>query len=213
MTMLTRRTLLIGAIGIAIAVAAPQAIAEIVNPDDIFPVKRINPKLIKPQFRRTIVPYPETEWPGTIIVDTESRHLYLILEGGEAIRYGVGVGREGFAWSGEAVVGHKTMWPEWNPPPEMVARDDNAARWADGMPGGPQNPLGARALYLYANGKDTLYRIHGTNDPKSIGKNMSSGCIRMLNEDIIDLYRRVTIGSRVVVLGPAAPLEAQISGY
>jgi lipoprotein-anchoring transpeptidase ErfK/SrfK len=213
MTKLTRRSLLVGAVGMAVLAATPAAHAEIVNPDDIFPVRRINPRTIKPEFRRTIVPYPETVWPGTVIVDTESRHLYLILEGGRAVRYGVGVGREGFAWAGEAVIGHKTMWPEWNPPPEMVARDENAAKWADGMPGGLQNPLGARALYLYANGKDTLYRIHGTNDPKSIGKNMSSGCIRMLNEDIIDLYRRVTIGSRVVVLGPVSVPEAQISSY
>jgi lipoprotein-anchoring transpeptidase ErfK/SrfK len=212
MTLLSRRMLLVGTTAMVATAAMSPALADIVNPEDSFPVERIDPKTVKPEFRRTIVAYPEADWPGTVIIDTAARHLYLILEGGEAIRYGVGVGRNGFAWSGEAVIGHKTMWPEWNPPPEMVARDENAAKWANGMPGGLKNPLGARALYLYANGKDTLYRIHGTNDPKSIGKNMSSGCIRMLNEDIIDLYRRVTIGSRVVVLGPELP-EAQVSSY
>ena len=102
--------------------------------------------------------------------------------------------------SGEAKIGLKRRWPRWLPPEEMVVRDKNAAKWANGMPGGPENPLGARALYLYANGEDTLYRIHGTNDPSSIGKAMSSGCIRMLNQDIADLYLRVPVGSKVVVL-------------
>ncbi len=152
------------------------------------------------KFRRQIVPYQGRHWPGTIIVDTAERHLYLVLEGGQAIRYGVGVGREGFRWAGLADVQRKVMWPRWTPPAEMVERDLNAAKWKDGMPGGPDNPLGARALYLFQNGRDTLYRLHGTNAPDSIGKAVSSGCIRMINEDVIELYRRAPIGSRVVVL-------------
>ncbi|MGE0240497.1 MAG: L,D-transpeptidase [Parvibaculaceae bacterium] len=155
---------------------------------------------IPKKFRRQIVPYEGRHWPGTIIVDTAERHLYLILEGRQAIRYGVGVGREGFRWAGLADVERKVMWPRWTPPREMVERDPNVAKWKDGMPGGPENPLGARALYLFQNGRDTLYRLHGTNAPTSIGKAMSSGCIRMINEDVIELYRRSPVGTRVVVL-------------
>ena len=150
-------------------------------------------------FRKQLVDYPGSEWPGTVVVDPEHRHLYLVRENNQAMRYGVGVGRAGFAWSGEAQIGMKRRWPRWLPPEEMVVRDENAAKWANGMPGGPENPLGARALYLYANGADTLYRIHGTNDPSSIGKALSSGCIRLLNQDIADLYLRVPVGSKVVV--------------
>ncbi len=159
-----------------------------------------NLKKIPDTFHKQLVVYNGTEWPGTLIVDPERRHLYHVLENQQAIRYGVGVGREGFSWSGEAKIGMKRRWPRWLPPAEMVVRDENAAKWANGMPGGPDNPLGARALYLYANGEDTLYRIHGTNDPSSIGKAMSSGCVRMLNQDIADLYLRVPVGSKVVVL-------------
>jgi lipoprotein-anchoring transpeptidase ErfK/SrfK len=166
-----------------------------------FPIERVPDSKIKPQFRRQLVQYNGPEWPGTIVVDTKSRHLYLVRGGGQALRFGVGVGRDGFRWQGEAYVGRKARWPRWTPPAEMVARDPHAAPWANGMPGGPDNPLGARALYLFdMTGKDTLYRIHGTNDPSSIGKAMSSGCIRMLNQDIDELYRRVLVGARVVVL-------------
>jgi lipoprotein-anchoring transpeptidase ErfK/SrfK len=198
-----RRFVLSGAAAIAGAsLLAPPAAAVWSTEADPFPIPRVDLRKIPPEFRRTIVPYAEVEWPGTIIVDTASRHLYLILEGGQAIRYGVGVGRAGFEWSGIAEIGYKEMWPDWTPPAEMVARDSEAAKWKDGMPGGPDNPLGARALYLYQNGRDTLYRLHGTNAPGSIGKAMSSGCIRMLNEDVVELYRRAPIGSRVIVLGP-----------
>jgi lipoprotein-anchoring transpeptidase ErfK/SrfK len=155
---------------------------------------------IPKKFRRQIVPYEGRHWPGTIIVDTAERHLYFILAGREAIRFGVGVGRDGFRWAGLADIERKVMWPRWTPPPDMVERDPEAAKWKGGMPGGPDNPLGARALYLFQNGRDTLYRLHGTNTPTSIGKAMSSGCIRMINEDVIELYRRAPIGSRVVVL-------------
>lgn len=154
------------------------------------------------KFRRQQVTIGSTQPPGSVIVDPEHRYLYYILGDNQAIRYGVGVGREGFSWSGEAEIGMKRRWPRWLPPEEMVLRDLHAATWANGMPGGPQNPLGARALYLFANGADTLYRIHGTNEPSSIGKAMSSGCVRMLNEDVADLFERVKIGTHVQVLAP-----------
>jgi lipoprotein-anchoring transpeptidase ErfK/SrfK len=165
-----------------------------------YPIEPVDLKKIKPQFRRQVVPYNGSEFPGTLVVDPQARHLYLVLEGGQAIRFGVGVGRAGFEWAGQAEIGMKRRWPRWLPPLEMVARDVKAEKWVNGQPGGPDNPLGARALYLFSNGQDTLYRIHGTNDPSSIGKAMSSGCIRMLNEDVADLYRRVPVGSRVLVL-------------
>jgi lipoprotein-anchoring transpeptidase ErfK/SrfK len=175
-----------------------------VDPD--FPAPKIDLQTIKPEFRRQVVDYRGPEHPGTIIVDADNRHLYLVLEGGTALRYGVGVGREGFEWQGRARIARKAKWPSWHPPAEMVARDPKAAPWANGMPGGPDNPLGARALYLYdENGKDTLYRIHGTNDPQSIGKAMSSGCIRMLNEDVAELFLRAPVGTPVVVLSSKAP--------
>ncbi len=151
---------------------------------------------------KRIVRYPTSEKPGTIIVSTRERALYYILPGGKAIRYGVGVGRAGFAWSGEAYVGRKARWPEWRPPAEMIARElkKYGRRLPDVMKGGPRNPLGARALYLYRGKRDTLYRIHGTNAPHTIGRAVSSGCIRMLNEEVIDLYERVRPGTRVKVL-------------
>ena len=139
------------------------------------------------------------EDPGTLVVDPDNRFLYQVLVYGYAKRYGVGVGRAGFAWAGNAVIGMKRRWPRWVPPREMVDRDHNARRWINGQPGGPDNPLGARALYLYADGVDTLYRIHGTNDPSSIGKAMSSGCIRMLNEDVAHLFEFVEVNTPVVV--------------
>lgn len=181
----------------------PQAVPEqrppLQSPID-YPVEKVNPASIKPKFRRQLVRYSGTEWPGTIVVDTKNRHLYHVREGGMAMRYGIGVGRSGFTWAGEAYVARKARWPRWTPPAEMVSRDPKAAKWALGMPGGPENPLGARALYLFdMSGRDTLYRIHGTNDPSSIGKNLSSGCIRMLNQDVAELYLRVTLKSRVVV--------------
>lgn len=165
-----------------------------------FPIERVDLDDIPETFHRQLVPYHGFEEPGTIIVDPSQRLLYLILQDSMALRYGVGVGRAGFGWSGEATVGMKRRWPRWLPPEEMVARDAKAATWMNGMPGGPDNPLGARALYLFANGQDTLYRIHGTTEPSSIGKAMSSGCIRMLNEDVADLFDRVPKGARVIVL-------------
>ena len=157
------------------------------------------------RFRRQIVEFRTAELPGTIIIDSDDKFLYLVEPDFKAIRYGIGVGRAGFGWSGIVEIGRKAEWPAWMPPAEMVARDPKAAQFANGMPGGPDNPLGARALYLYENGRDTIYRIHGTNEPRSIGLNISSGCIRLKNEDIEDLYERVGIGTRVIVImqGPA----------
>jgi lipoprotein-anchoring transpeptidase ErfK/SrfK len=152
------------------------------------------------KFRRQQVTIGTPKPPGSVVVDPEHRFLYFILGDDQAIRYGVGVGREGFAWSGNATIAMKRRWPRWLPPESMVQRDPRAQPWANGMPGGPENPLGARALYLQANGVDTLYRIHGTNDPSSIGKAMSSGCVRMLNEDVADLFERVKLGTPVTVL-------------
>jgi lipoprotein-anchoring transpeptidase ErfK/SrfK len=165
-----------------------------------FPVPAVNLRRIRSQLLRREVQYANSEQPGTIVVDPANYVLYLVRPQGRAIRYGVGVGREGFDWNGTAIIQRKAEWPTWTPPKEMIARDPTAAPWAKGMPGGPHNPLGARALYLYQNGVDTLYRIHGTNDPRSIGRSMSSGCVRLVNQDIIDLYRRTPVGSKVVVL-------------
>ena len=164
-----------------------------------FPIEQVNPRLIKKRFRRQIVDFEGAEVLGTIIIDPDNRFLYYVIEQGQAIRYGVGLGRAGFAWAGSAIVGMKRRWPRWVPPRSMVDRDPNALRWVNGQPGGPDNPLGARALYLFANGADTLYRIHGTNEPLSIGKAVSSGCIRLLNEDIAHLFDLVEIGTPVIV--------------
>ena len=129
-----------------------------------------------------------------------NKFLYFTLQDGLAIRYGVGVGREGFGWSGTVRVGAKQEWPTWTPPPEMIERRPELVEYTDGMPGGPDNPLGARAMYLFDGNRDTMFRIHGTNEPWSIGQNVSSGCIRMLNEHVTELYRMVTVGTKVIVM-------------
>jgi lipoprotein-anchoring transpeptidase ErfK/SrfK len=162
--------------------------------------------VVKTQFLPQTVTYDTEEYPGTVIIDTDERYLYLVTGPNQAKRYGVGVGRAGFAWAGTATIQRKTKWPTWYPPPEMRARDREARRWRYGMPGGPRNPLGARALYLYRGNRDTLYRIHGTREPKSIGKAVSSGCIRMLNADVSELFERLPIGTKVVVLASRATL-------
>jgi lipoprotein-anchoring transpeptidase ErfK/SrfK len=145
---------------------------------------------------RKTVADPTGEAPGTLTISTRLRKLFLSQEGGQAIQYSIAVGRQGFSWKGKAEVGRKAYWPGWTPPPEMIARQSDLPAHVDG---GPSNPLGARALYLFQDKKDTLFRIHGTNEPKSIGKAVSSGCIRMLNADVIDLYGRVAKGTKVVV--------------
>jgi lipoprotein-anchoring transpeptidase ErfK/SrfK len=168
--------------------------------DEPFRINRDDYLKVKRRFRRKEVSLRTSEPPGTIIIDPYSKYLYLILENGRAMRYGVGVGRQGFEWSGTAVIRRKAKWPRWTPPKEMVERDELAAKWANGMPGGPTNPLGARALYLFQGDVDTLYRIHGTFQPQTVGTAVSSGCIRMINADVSDLYERVSIGAKVVVL-------------
>jgi lipoprotein-anchoring transpeptidase ErfK/SrfK len=149
---------------------------------------------------RNEVDYPTAEAPGTIVVDTRGPFLYLVEENGRATRYGIAVGREGFGWTGSGTIARRAQWPTWTPPPEMIARDPHVAKWKSGQPGGVTNPLGARALYINFGDADSGYRIHGTNTPKSIGWAASSGCFRMLNHDVIDLYDRVRPGAKVVVL-------------
>ena len=203
-----------------VAEAWPQIAPEVLRryaaiTDEPFPVEAVDPRDLKARNVRQVVDYPTKEPPGTLVVDPHGRFLYLVMEGGKAMRYGVGVGKAGFEFTGEAMVARKASWPRWTPTPDMIRRDpERNGRWAGGMPGGDRNPLGARALYLFKDGKDTLYRIHGTTEPWSIGEAVSSGCIRMLNQDVIDLHRRVPTGTKVVVLGsrgkahaarPAAP--------
>jgi lipoprotein-anchoring transpeptidase ErfK/SrfK len=151
------------------------------------------------KYRRQKVRYQTNEAPGTIIVDTAEKHLYFVLPDDKAIRYGIGVGREGFEWHGSAKVAAKREWPVWTPPPAMIKRRPDLAKWRNGMPPGPDNALGARALYLHNKGGDTGYRLHGTPEWWSIGKAMSSGCVRLLNQDIIDLYERADVGAKVIV--------------
>ncbi|ESR27259.1 L,D-transpeptidase [Lutibaculum baratangense] len=156
---------------------------------------------IDPRFLRQLVDYDTDEPVGTIVVDPYARFLYLVMENGKAMRYGIGVAKAGLEFQGSATIDRKAQWPGWTPTQNMIAREpERYGPLAGGMEGGIENPLGARALYLYKNGRDTLYRLHGTTEPWSIGKRVSSGCIRLFNQDIIDLHKRVPTGSRVVVL-------------
>src|SRR5262245_63273823 len=162
------------------------------------PVERAMPEAgetseLPAHLRRQVIEYRGQEAPGTVIIDTPNTYLYLVVGHGKAMRYGIGVGRDGFTWSGTQTITKKAEWPDWTPPAEMIARQPYLPRY---MAGGPGNPLGARAMYL----GNTIYRIHGTNDPSTIGGRVSSGCIRMTNEDVIDLYSRVNLGTKVVVL-------------
>jgi len=172
-------------------------------------------RAVDPSFARKVVAYPTPEPPGTIVIDPGGHFLYLMQEGGQAIRYGVGVGAEGFLWSGRATIHNKQEWPDWYPPAEMLARKPELKEHMVqlqsglGMPGGPENPLGARAMYLWQGNKDTLYRIHGTNEPWTIGTNISSGCIRLTNDDVTDLYNRTPVGTKVIVLAAVAPTATQ----
>ena len=174
-----------------------------VTKDGKFTVPAVPINKLDKQFHRQIVSYRTKEKPGTIIVDTPKRFLYLVLPGNKAVRYGIGVGKEGFAWEGEAYIAWKQAWPKWTPPKEMVERRPDLKKYAeDGMEPGLKNPLGARALYLFnKDGEDTLFRLHGTPEWASIGTAASSGCIRLMNQDIIDLYSRVRPGksARVIV--------------
>lgn len=172
------------------------------TPGGSFYPEQVNPNRVAPrQFRRQVVEFKTKEKPGTIVINPRQHFLYYVLGDGQAIRYGIGVGREGFGWSGTVTVGRKAEWPAWVPPPEMIERERQRGRILPArMEGGVRNPLGARALYLYKGNQDTLYRIHGTSEPWTIGLNVSSGCIRMLNKDVVDLYNRTRIGARVIVL-------------
>ncbi len=187
--MLTRRVVLTGLLA---AVLAPQAaLAK--------PRKKVF--VINPVFQPQYVPFDSSYAPGTVVINPRGRFLYLVEDEFTARRYGVGVGRAGRAFHGSAKIGRKEKWPSWMPTKNMIRRQpEKYARYADGVAGGARNPLGARALYLYRNGRDTYYRIHGTNEPWTIGRAVSNGCIRMINSHVVDLYARVPVGARVVVI-------------
>lgn len=168
--------------------------------DGQFQVPSVPVSKVPAQLQRQIVDYATDDAPGTVIIDPANKTLHLITGPNRAVRYGIAVGKAGFEWSGEALITGRKTWPTWTPPKEMISRKPELVKWEDGQPGGPTNPLGARALYLTTNGVDYGYRIHGTPEWNSIGRNASSGCIRMINQDVMDLYNRVPDGARVIVL-------------
>jgi lipoprotein-anchoring transpeptidase ErfK/SrfK len=180
--------------------AIDQTTAYLATADNGFTVPAVPVEQVPEPYRRQIVAYETDQAPGTIIINPAQRVLYFVTGPNKAIRYGIAVGRDGFEWSGEALVTERKPWPIWTPPAEMIERKPELAEWEDGQPGGPTNPLGARALYLTTNGVDYGYRIHGTPEWNSIGSNASSGCIRMINQDVIDLYNRVPAGAKVIVM-------------
>ena len=214
--MLSRRLFMIGLPAVALAACSSSRTPRVVEPqiepyylamygpiyNEKFPIAAMDLRRVDPRWWRQEVPYPTSERPGTIVVDTPNHFLYLVLEGGRALRYGVGVGKdESLVFRGSATIGRKAEWPRWTPTVSMVKREpERYGPYAGGLEGGPTNPLGPRALYLYRNGRDTLFRLHGTTEPYTIGTNVSSGCIRLMNQDIIDLYARVPVGARVTVL-------------
>lgn len=211
---MNRRRLLAGLF--AVAIAGSPAISEDAEAQSLFdfgrkrkkrkaakPISLFSPRKRKvlPYAGRKIVSFASNEKSGTIIIRTSERALYQVIGNGKAMRYMVAVGKDGFSWSGTARVGMKRINPPWTPPPAMIERTPRYAKWAGGMPGGiPENPLGARALYLFKNGRDTMFRIHGTNAPSSIGTAASSGCIRMLNREVIELYNKTPKGTKVIVI-------------
>nr|WP_084731850.1 L,D-transpeptidase [Microvirga vignae] len=169
--------------------------------DEPYLVPAVDVSRVPPQYVRQVVPFQGPEQPGSIVVDPSRRFLYLVQENGTALRYGCGVGKAGFDYQGSAVVGRKAAWPRWTPTPNMIKLEpERYGPYGGGVDGGLANPLGARALYLYRDGRDTLYRIHGTHEPDTIGHSISSGCIRLFNQDIVDLHRRVPVGTSVTVL-------------
>jgi lipoprotein-anchoring transpeptidase ErfK/SrfK len=171
-------------------------------PAERFPVPAVNLRKVPAKYYRRLVKYSTTEPVGSLVVETGNFYLYLVMEGGMALRYGVGLGPAGFEWAGRARIGWKQQWPKWTPPDEMIARLPELQKYSaknGGMPPALDNPLGARALYIFKGSKDTLYRLHGTQESWSIGKAVSSGCVRLLNQDIIDLYDRVPTNSPVLV--------------
>ena len=187
-------------LGTAAAAAAVPLLGGQAQSRELAPIFASEANEVPYKFRRREVDFETSEAPGTIVVDTQKRFLYHVLGQGRAMRYGVGVGDDGKTWTGRAVVRRKAEWPIWRPTPEHVARWPKLEKFReDGMPGGRENPMGARALYLYQGKVDTLYRIHGTNKPKGIGRKVTSGCLRMLNVDVVHLYERVEIGTEVLV--------------
>jgi lipoprotein-anchoring transpeptidase ErfK/SrfK len=187
--------------------------------DEGYDIPAVPIEQIDPRYYRQVIDNPTGEPPGTVVIDTSSHFLYLTREGGQAIRYGVGLGREGFEWAGRGVIEWKQKWPRWFPPNEMIDRQPELEQyrarqipgtneWEGGMQPGIQNPLGARALYIFQDGKDTLYRLHGSPEWFSIGKSVSSGCVRLINQDIIDLYDRVPDKTPIVVTGGLLPSSA-----
>ncbi|MCC2097826.1 MAG: L,D-transpeptidase [Hyphomicrobiales bacterium] len=164
-----------------------------------YQLPRIPISKVPQKYHRQLIRYETKEKPGTVIVDTDAKFLYYVMDDGRAMRYGIGVGREGFEWSGTARVGMKREWPTWTPPSEMIKREPKLAKYRDGMDPGLRNPLGARAMYLFNKKGDTGYRLHGSPEWNSIGGNVSSGCIRLINQDIIDLYNRASVGAKVIV--------------
>ncbi|MCC0003616.1 MAG: L,D-transpeptidase [Methylobacteriaceae bacterium] len=194
---------LVGAAGFTLSILASQALAQhraydqLDVLDEPGKVPTAEEEQLPPQYQRQLVFFRTTEAPGTVIVDSNQRYLYLVQPDNRAIRYGIGVGRDGFRWSGVLKISRKQEWPDWRPPPEMIQRQPYLPRF---MAGGPGNPMGARAMYLGA----TVYRIHGTNQPQTIGSAVSSGCFRLVNDDVSDLYNRVNVGTKVVVRQPAS---------
>lgn len=173
------------------------------RPNEKFPIPALPKGALDPRFFRQHVNYRTKEKPGTVIVDTSKFYLYLVEPKGKAMRYGVGLGRAGFEWSGRGRILWKQVWPKWTPPAEMIERRPDLEKWSEangGMPGGPKNPLGARALYIFQGKVDTLYRLHGTPEHSSIGKAVSSGCVRLVHQDIIDLYERVRPKAKILVV-------------
>ena len=173
-------------------------------PEEAFPIPAADLARLDPRYVREVVEYPSNEEPGAVVVDTANRYLYHIQPGGMATRYGVGIGRAGFEWSGRAHIAYKREWPVWTPPSDMIKRQPQLERWRHGQPPGIDNPLGARALYIHQGNVDTLYRIHGTAEAWTIGKAVSSGCVRLLHQDVIHLHDNVRSGSPIVVLAADA---------
>ena len=209
--LLNRRSFLLGsaaglsALGLAGCTSDSMSLAEAQAlyapvPDEKFPIPAVDVSKINPKYYRRKVHYDTKEATGTIIVDPSNYYVYRVEDDGYATRYGANVGRNGFLWSGEAYVGRKAEWPVWTPPKEMIQRQPEAAKYAGGMPGGLDNPLGARTLYLYQNNAYTLFTIYSTSDPETIGTNLTSGCTGLLSQDMIDLYSRTPLKTKVVVL-------------
>ncbi|MBZ9939254.1 L,D-transpeptidase [Mesorhizobium sp. BR1-1-16] len=207
----SRRSLLIGAgaslaaLSLAGCMSGGMSLAEAQRvygplPNEKFPVPAVAIQKVDPKYYRRTVHYETKEVPGTIIIDPKNHYVYRIEEGGMATRYGANVGRDGFRWNGDVIVGRKGEWATWTPPKEMIARQPEAAKYAKGMPGGLGNPLGARTLYLYQDGVYTLYTIYATIHPESIGKGVTSGCTGLLTQDMIDLYDKTPVGTKVVML-------------